>query len=76
MTKVVIVVDGGGTKTLTVCVDQSKKIVGQYTSGCTNHNSVGQESARQAFTLGIEKALEDAGLSRSDGKGVLCWWWW
>jgi len=62
----VLGVDGGGTKTLVVCVNKDKNVVGQFTSACTNHNSVGPESAHAALRAGIEGALKAAERSVED----------
>jgi hypothetical protein len=67
MGKVVLGVDGGGTKTLTVCLDKDRVVVGQFSSACSNHNSVGPESARLAIHAGILGALAAAGRTVDDG---------
>lgn len=68
--KVVIGVDGGGTKTLTVCVDKERKVVGQFISSSTNKNSVGDDAARQALQSGINGAIVAAGVTLDDVAGI------
>jgi hypothetical protein len=67
MGKVVLGLDGGGTKTLTVCVDKDRKVLGQFSSACSNHNSVGPELARLAIHAGILGAISAAGCIADDG---------
>lgn len=63
----VLGVDGGGTKTMTVCLDKEKNVIGQFASACSNHNSVGPELAREAIHAGITGALSAAGKTVNDG---------
>jgi N-acetylglucosamine kinase-like BadF-type ATPase len=53
-------VDGGGSKTVAICMDQSKQVVGRGRSASTNQNSVGPDKAaenlRQAITLALQQA--------------------
>jgi N-acetylglucosamine kinase-like BadF-type ATPase len=64
--KVVLGLDGGGTKTMTVCMDKEKNVIGQFTSACSNHNSVGPDLAREAIHAGIMGALSAAGKTTND----------
>ena len=59
--------DGGGTKTLTVCVDKERKVLGQFISACSNKNSVGPALAKLAIQAGIQGALAAAGCTVADG---------
>lgn len=70
--KVVIGVDGGGTKTVCVCIatplpSSSDDLVplSRVETGCSNYNSVGVEAARQAILESIAGALKKAQVPRS-----------
>ncbi|EGG18164.1 hypothetical protein DFA_06831 [Cavenderia fasciculata] len=66
MTKLFIGVDGGGTKTLTVVIDEQGNELGRHHSGGSNHHSVGEELAREAIFEGIKETVKKAGGSLSD----------
>jgi len=68
--KVLIGLDGGGTKTLTVCVDQDLKVIGRAHSACSNHNSVGPEKAKAAITEGVTNVLKEANRTIADVAGI------
>jgi len=58
---IVLGVDGGGTKTAVVCVDTTtKQLLGSFVSPCSNPNSVGIESAKEAVKEGILGAMREA----------------
>eukprot|EP01113_Clastostelium_recurvatum_P017770 TRINITY_DN2097_c0_g1_i1.p1 TRINITY_DN2097_c0_g1~~TRINITY_DN2097_c0_g1_i1.p1 ORF type:complete len:276 (-),score=41.87 TRINITY_DN2097_c0_g1_i1:238-1029(-) len=63
-------VDGGGTKTKTVCVSTSRELKSQFLSGCTNRNSEGNDKARTHLQDGILGAIAGAGVSKEDVAGV------
>jgi N-acetylglucosamine kinase-like BadF-type ATPase len=71
--KLVIGVDGGGSKTAIACVDVTKlktnddAVVGTALSGCTNWNSVGVDVAKQNLFQGINEAITNANASWKDG---------
>jgi N-acetylglucosamine kinase-like BadF-type ATPase len=64
--RVAIAVDGGGSKTTTVCHSLEGKVLGRGRSGATNPNSVGDEAAYAALRDGIEEAVRAAGHSLAD----------
>ncbi len=59
-------VDAGATKTHAVILDSSGEILGAGHSGCGSHEAAGYEQAREALSIAIGKALEDAGIIRED----------
>jgi len=61
----VLGVDGGGTKTACVVLDERKNVIGQGRAASSNRNSVGDEVARANLTRAIQEALAVAGLSTS-----------
>jgi len=64
-------VDGGGTKTSTSCVDVStQKVLSNVLTGSSNWNSVGKSIAKESICRGIEQALQDAGASKNQVKGI------
>jgi N-acetylglucosamine kinase-like BadF-type ATPase len=63
-------VDGGGTKTKAVVINQQKQIVGQSLTGSTNQNSVGKETAKHNLHSAISDAVKQAGLTLNDVAAV------
>jgi len=59
-------VDGGGTKTEFVCIDESGAVVGRHVEGTTYHLQVGLEGAVRALGDGIAGVCAQAGLTRGD----------
>lgn len=59
-------VDGGGTTTRAVVIDDNLQVLGRGESGSSNHYSVGLERAVENVTAAGEAALADAGVSQSD----------
>ena len=59
-------VDGGGTKTKAVAIDQSKVIVGSSETGSTNQNSVGKDAAKANLHAAISAAVSAAGRQMGD----------
>ncbi|MFC5470284.1 N-acetylglucosamine kinase [Cohnella suwonensis] len=58
-------VDGGGTKTYALIVDEQGNIVGKGHSGNGNHQT-GYETAKNNIREAVETALAQAGLSKPD----------
>lgn len=56
-------VDGGGTKTEFVCIDETGEVVGRHFEGTTYHLQVGLDGATSALQSGIEGVCEKAGVS-------------
>lgn len=59
-------VDGGGSKTYAVVVDQLGNKVGSGVAGCGNHQGPGIEVALRNIVEASDQALNEAGLSRED----------
>ncbi|MGQ5393701.1 N-acetylglucosamine kinase [Paenibacillus sp. M.A.Huq-84] len=59
-------VDGGGSKTYTVIVDEKGNKIGSGVAGCANHQIVGVEPAIAHIKESVELALQSAGLTYSD----------
>ncbi len=62
----VIGIDGGGTKTACVVMDEKEYIWAQVRAGSSNRNSVGDERAKANLTEAIDNALRVAGRERSE----------
>mmetsp|Transcript_16023 Transcript_16023/g.48133 ORF Transcript_16023/g.48133 Transcript_16023/m.48133 type:complete len:342 (+) Transcript_16023:50-1075(+) len=81
-TAVVVGVDGGGTKTIAVCLalstsdaspSSSPVVLGRAKTGPSNQNSVGKEVAKKAVQTAILQALTNANCELSHVCGVcLC----
>eukprot|EP01125_Pyxidicula_operculata_P018469 TRINITY_DN6550_c0_g1_i1.p1 TRINITY_DN6550_c0_g1~~TRINITY_DN6550_c0_g1_i1.p1 ORF type:complete len:310 (-),score=83.37 TRINITY_DN6550_c0_g1_i1:115-1044(-) len=63
-------VDGGGTKTHTVCIDNDGTIIGEAITGCSNWTSVGETTAMENLKQGIEEALAKAGKSKEQVSSI------
>ena len=59
-------VDGGGTKTEFVCIDESGAVVGRHVEGTTYHLQVGLDGAVQALRDGIAGVCGQARLQPAD----------
>jgi N-acetylglucosamine kinase-like BadF-type ATPase len=59
-------VDGGGTKTHVVLIDDEKNIIGEGIAGASNPLRVGVETAVKNIFTAIDKACDDADRSRGD----------
>eukprot|EP01094_Clydonella_sp_ATCC50884_P004932 TRINITY_DN13921_c0_g1_i1.p1 TRINITY_DN13921_c0_g1~~TRINITY_DN13921_c0_g1_i1.p1 ORF type:complete len:327 (-),score=90.13 TRINITY_DN13921_c0_g1_i1:35-1015(-) len=80
--EVYIGVDGGGTKTsvAVISVERSKRdrsllahtVLSSCTVGGTNQNSVGKQKAKETLCDGVRSAIDLAGLSPTQVKGVCC----
>jgi len=58
--------DGGGTKTHTVCMSADGTVRGEKFTGSTNVNSVGREEAFKNLKEGIEGAILNANATKSN----------
>lgn len=56
-------IDGGGSKTAAVVVDEEMKLLGEGRAGPSNHLRVGLDSARDAVESAARIALEQSGVS-------------
>lgn len=61
-------VDGGGTTTRAVVIDENARVLGRGEAGTSNHYSVGLGSAVENIARAIEAALSDA---KCDGSAVV-----
>jgi N-acetylglucosamine kinase-like BadF-type ATPase len=59
--RIVLGVDGGGTKTVCVALDSNRQIVGEGRSGSSNPHSVGEAVAQANLCAAIDAALRSAG---------------
>jgi len=59
-------VDGGGTKTHVVLVDEKRRVVGSAFTGASNPLRVGIETAVQNVMLGVIAACDTAGRTRAE----------
>ncbi|MCX6047198.1 MAG: ATPase [Chloroflexi bacterium] len=65
-TKIVLGVDGGGTKTVCVALDLAGKVIGEGRSGSSNRNSVHNAMAHANLNEAIHSALTQAGRQPQD----------
>lgn len=59
-------VDGGGTKTEFVCIDETGTVVGRHVEGTTYHLQVGLDGAVRALQDGIAGVCAQANLKSAD----------
>ena len=64
MSKIVLGVDGGGTKTEVAIVDESGTVIGSGTGGPSNYDDVGIEEASANIQIAVERARAAAGIPR------------
>jgi len=64
-------IDGGGSKTSAVIVDQQGREVGRGSGGGSNYQAVGLEIALREVRLALKNALEQAGLSEIPAKALV-----
>ncbi|CAN5576539.1 BadF/BadG/BcrA/BcrD ATPase family protein [soil metagenome] len=65
-------VDGGGTKTQAVLLDENRQIIGEGFSGAANPLRVGIETALTHIFTAIENACDNCNRSRSDIAAIVC----
>lgn len=65
-------VDGGGTKTQAVLLDENRRIIGEGFSGAANPLRVGIETALAHIFTAIENACDTCNRSRSDVGAIVC----
>ena len=63
---VVVGVDGGGTKTQAVVIDDSERILGEGRAGPSNPLRVGVAAASAAVREAVDKACDAAGVERAE----------
>lgn len=64
--RVLLGLDGGGTRTRCLVADLSGKVLGEGRGGPSNYMSVGRERAGDGLRQAIDSALEQAGRSTAD----------
>ncbi len=67
--RVVVGVDGGGTKTEAVVMDEARQVLGRGRGPSSNYHAVGQEAAAAALREAITGALDQADATYRD---VIC----
>eukprot|EP00899_Mesostigma_viride_P012980 jgi/Mesvir1/21683/Mv04104-RA.1 len=71
MTDVCLGVDGGGTKTICIAVDESTgKVMGRAAAPSCNHNSVGDAAACAALSEAISRCLKESNSTVSNISSV------
>ncbi|MCD6289330.1 MAG: ATPase [Anaerolineae bacterium] len=71
--RLVIGVDGGGTKTVAVVMDERKVVRGRGQGPSSNHNNVGPEATAAALRQAIQQAIAEANADLEDVVGIcLC----
>ncbi|MEG3842841.1 BadF/BadG/BcrA/BcrD ATPase family protein [Microcoleus sp. herbarium14] len=55
-------IDGGGTKTICLLMDENKLVLGRGEAGPSNYQTLGIETAKQSIQLAIEQAILSANI--------------
>ncbi|XZO01942.1 MAG: N-acetylglucosamine kinase [Microcoleus sp.] len=56
-------IDGGGTKTICLLMDENQVVLGRGEAGPSNYQTLGIESAKQSIQLAIEQAVISANIN-------------
>lgn len=64
--QMIVAVDGGGSKTLSVLVDETGRVLKKLIAGCTNHQICGIEKASATLCGAVDELLRDAGAQNGD----------
>ena len=67
--EVIVAIDGGGSRTRCLVVDRAGRVVGEGTSGPSNHLLIDRNTVTHSLESAVEAALANAGLER---KRVVC----
>lgn len=59
-------VDGGGSKTLFVLIDETGKVLASHTEGTAYYPEIGLEALKKLLTRGIAQILRQAGIAVAD----------
>jgi N-acetylglucosamine kinase-like BadF-type ATPase len=59
-------VDGGGSKTRFLLIDEEGTVLGAHTDGPAYHLEVGLEALERMLTRGIERTLQQAGIATAE----------
>jgi N-acetylglucosamine kinase-like BadF-type ATPase len=65
MSDVILAIDGGATRTRCLAVDRDGRVLGRGDAGPSNHLLIDHASVRQSLSSAMDRALANAGLSRS-----------
>jgi len=65
-------IDGGGSRTVAVVVDDELRELGRGQAGPANYHNVGLESLRRALWVAAHHACQDAGCTLADLVGLGC----
>jgi N-acetylglucosamine kinase len=63
-------IDGGGTKTRSVVIDQSHCEIARAVSGPSNYHSVGQATAAASLREAVHQVVANAGIKAADVKAI------
>lgn len=64
--KVILAIDGGGSRTRCLAIDERGKTLGTVETGASNHLLVERETVVRSLSESIEKALTQSDLKRAD----------
>jgi N-acetylglucosamine kinase-like BadF-type ATPase len=64
--EIVLAIDGGGSRTRCLALDSNGQLIGEGTSGPSNHLLVNGDVVRQSLADSIDVALSRAGVDRSN----------
>lgn len=67
--KVILAIDGGGSRTRCLAIDRHGQVVSQAQSGPSNHLLIAGEVVRRSLAEAIDQTLKSANLNRTD---VVC----
>ena len=56
-------IDGGGTKTICVLMDENRVVLGRGEAGASNYQTLGIEKAKESIQLAIERAVLSAKIA-------------
>lgn len=70
MTRIVLGLDGGGTKTVCVAIDETEQVLAQSRTASSNRNSVGDEAARTHVAQAVTQVLRSANAQPADVAAV------
>lgn len=63
-------IDGGGTKTICLLMDENKLVLGRGEAGPSNYQTVGIETAKQSIQLAIEQAILSAKIGANSNLNI------
>ncbi|MBD0395050.1 MAG: ATPase, partial [Microcoleus sp. C1-bin4] len=63
----VLGIDGGGTKTICILMDENHLVLGRGEAGPSNYQTLGIETAKQSIQLAIERAVMSANIDEAVG---------